>query len=55
MVAITKLIDLLDKPALVGWANKLGLKGLSLNEYSCRVKSEGTNKHNDIELYLKNI
>jgi len=53
MVAITKLIDLLDKPALVGWANKLGLKGVSLNDYSYRVKSEGTNKHNDIELYLK--
>jgi len=54
MVAITKLIDLLDKPALLGWANKLGLKGISLDEYTNSVKLEGTNKHNDIEEYLKN-
>lgn len=54
MVSVTKLIDLLDKPALLGWANKLGLKGVSLNDYSKNVKLEGTNKHNDIEEYLKN-
>lgn len=54
MVSVTKLIDLLDKPALLGWANKLGLKGVSLNDYSKNVKLDGTNKHNDIEEYLKN-
>lgn len=53
MIAVTKLIDLLDKPALVGWANKLGLKGLSLKEYYSQVTTEGNEKHYEIENYFK--
>lgn len=53
MIAVTKLIDLLDKPALVGWANKLGLKGVDLKNYYKEVQNDGNKNHNEIELYLK--
>lgn len=53
MIAVTKLIDLLDKPALVGWANKLGLKGIDLKDYYKNTQKEGNNNHNEIELFLK--
>ena len=53
MIAVTKIIDLLDKPALVGWANKLGLKGLSLKEYYSQVTTDGNEKHYEIENYFK--
>lgn len=54
MIAVTKLIDLLDKPALVGWANNLGLKGINIKDYYKQTQKEGNSKHNEIELYLKN-
>lgn len=53
MIAVTKLIDLLDKPALVGWANKLGLKGIDLKDYYLKTQNEGNNNHNEVELFLK--
>jgi hypothetical protein len=53
MIPVTKIIDLLDKPALVSWSNKLGLKGISLKEYYLNVTSEGNEKHNEIENYFK--
>ncbi len=52
-ISVTKVIDLLDKPALVGWANKLGLKGKSLKDYYKEVTEEGNDKHYEIENYLK--
>jgi hypothetical protein len=53
MIAVTKLIDLLDKPAIVGWANKLGLNGVDLKNYYKEVQNDGNKNHNEIELYLK--
>lgn len=52
-ISVTKLIDLLDKPALVGWANKLGLKGIDLKDYYKQTQNEGNNNHNEVELFLK--
>lgn len=52
MIAITKIIDLLDKPALVSWANKLGLQGVDLKSYYKDVTNEGTKKHNQIEEFF---
>lgn len=52
-ISVTKLIDLLDKPALVGWANKLGLKGINLKDYYKQTQEEGNNNHNEVELFLK--
>jgi hypothetical protein len=53
MVSVTKLIDLLNKPALLGWANKIGLKGINLKDYRKEVTSDGTNRHNQIEEFFK--
>ena len=54
MISVTRLIEILNKPALVYWANGLGLKGVSLNEYYKEVKSDGNKKHNKVEDYFKN-
>jgi len=52
MVSVTKLIDLLNKPALVGWANKLGLKGIDLKDYQSKSKESGNIGHKQVEDYL---
>lgn len=53
MIAVTKLIDLLDKPSLVRWANNIGLKGISLDDYYKESQSKGKEDHKNIENYLK--
>lgn len=53
MVAVTKLIELLDKPALVKWANKIGLEGINIKDYRSDSTKKGIATHNDIEKYLK--
>lgn len=52
--SVTELIKLLDKPALVKWANKMGLQGVNTDEYSKKVMQSGTDYHNQIEKFLKN-
>lgn len=54
MIAVTTLINILDKPALVKWANKIGLEGVNLKDYRKKSTSKGTIKHSDIENYLLN-
>lgn len=54
MVSVSKLIDLLNKPALLSWSNKIGLQGIDLKDYRKKVASKGTSKHNEIENYLLN-
>lgn len=54
MISVTKLINLLDKPALLGWANKIGLEGIRLKDYQSKVKKDGNDRHNEVENYLKN-
>lgn len=54
MYSVTKLIDLLNKPFLLKWANGLGLKGLSLDSYMKDKSSSGNNKHKQIEQYFIN-
>tara|TARA_R110000868_G_scaffold18358_1_gene80888 strand:- start:204 stop:734 length:531 start_codon:yes stop_codon:yes gene_type:complete len=51
--SVTELISLLDKPALMHWANKIGLNGIKLQDYKNKVLSSGTSKHKQIENYLK--
>lgn len=53
MIAVTTLINLLDKPALKYWANKQGLKGVDINKFEEKVQSKGTSKHNQIERFIK--
>lgn len=53
MIAVTKIIDLLDKPALVYWANKIGLSGININDYYLQTQNEGNISHSEIENYFK--
>jgi len=50
--SVTELCDILNKPALLNWANKLGLQGKSIKSYSKNVLSDGTRRHKEIEDYL---
>lgn len=47
--SITELLDILAKPALIGWANKLGLKGIEVNGYMKGKRNRGTSMHSQIE------
>lgn len=46
---VTELIDLLNKPALLKWANKIGLEGTSLDNYKRKSTADGDNIHKQIE------
>ena len=50
--SVTNLVDMLDKPALMRWANKIGLEGIKLDEYKSQKKDEGSNIHETIATYL---
>jgi hypothetical protein len=51
--SISKLLEMLDKPALLKWANKIGLQGIPIDEYQSNSKLNGTDNHLNIENYLK--
>lgn len=51
--SVTKLIEMLDKPALMKWANKIGLEGIKLDDYKSKSKEQGLSIHETIENYLK--
>jgi hypothetical protein len=51
--SITKLLQLLDKPALLNWANKIGLEGIRLDEYQSKSKAKGNSYHNQVEAMIK--
>ena len=48
------IANMLDKPALTPWANKLGLKGIDSNAYSREMATIGTLAHTMIMAELKN-
>lgn len=50
---VSQLLDLISKPALIKWSNKIGLEGISLDEYRKKAFASGSNKHKQIEDYLK--
>lgn len=52
MISVTTLIDTLDKPGLLYWANKIGLEGINLRDYYKKTSSEGSKSHNKVELFL---
>jgi hypothetical protein len=51
--SITELLKLLDKPALLNWANRQGLMGVDINKYSKAVMQEGISMHKQIEDFQK--
>ena len=52
--SVTQLTKILDKPALMSWANKIGLEGIRLDEYRKKVMSNGTSLHKQIEMFILN-
>jgi hypothetical protein len=50
--SVTNLTGMLDKPALMKWANRIGLEGVSLDEYRLKSTSHGKQLHKAIEDYL---
>lgn len=53
--SVTKLIDLLNKPGLIKWANKIGMKGIDVELYRADAKSKGSSKHQAIEDFTRGI
>lgn len=53
MIGVTKLIDLLNKPALLYWANKIGLEGVNIRDYESKSQKKGTSKHKQVENYIR--
>lgn len=51
--SISELIKLLDKPALLKWANKQGLAGIDISVKRKEWLNDGTGIHNQIEDYLR--
>lgn len=51
--SISNLLQLLDKPALLKWANKIGLEGTRLDEYQSKSKANGNSYHNQVEDMIK--
>jgi hypothetical protein len=50
---VTKLLNLLDKPPLMKWANKIGLEGVTLEEHYKKSKAKGNSYHNQVEGMIK--
>lgn len=50
--SVSNLLDLLNKPALMYWANNLGLEGMSLKKYRKRRLSYGISLHKQVEYFL---
>lgn len=51
--SVSKLTALLDKPALLNWANKIGLQGIQLDDYRNKSRAGGTSLHSQIHDYIK--
>jgi len=52
--SVTELVGMLDKPALLGWANRLGLEGKSLVEARRQNMKDGASLHKQLERWLLN-
>ena len=50
--SVTELLQLLDKPALLGWANSQGLKGIDISKERSKWLNAGTSIHCQIERFI---
>jgi len=50
---VTTVLSVLNKPALVRWANRLGLEGIDVSKYVDELARIGTLSHYLIECHLK--
>lgn len=51
--SVTQLLDLLAKPALIGWANRQGLAGIDIEVSRKKSLENGSSIHSQIESYCK--
>jgi hypothetical protein len=52
--SVTELLKLLDKPALLKWANQQGLKGIDIEKERPKWLNAGLSIHSQIENFIKN-
>jgi len=52
VIGVTTALSVLNKPALVKWANNLGLKGIDSSSYTDSMATIGTLAHYMVECYL---
>ena len=52
--SISQLLALLDKPALLNWANKQGLQGIDISKERSKWLNAGTSIHNQVEKFVNN-
>jgi len=52
MISVSKALSVLAKPALVGWANRMGLKGIDTSKYNTKRSGEGMSVHDAIEAWM---
>lgn len=50
---VTQLLSLLDKPALLNWANQQGLKGIDISKERKNWLNAGTSIHSQIENFIR--
>jgi len=50
---VTTILNILNKPALVRWANQLGLRGIDVGKFVDDLANVGTLSHLMVENYLK--
>ena len=49
---VSQLLDILNKPALLKWANKIGLEGTSLDTYRSKSMAAGSSLHEQIKNHI---
>ena len=54
VIGATTALGIMNKPALVKWANNLGLKGIDSSSYTDSMATIGTLAHYMVECYLTN-
>jgi len=47
--SVSELLEIMAKPALIPWANKMGLKGVDISTYSKKKMADGTSIHSQIQ------
>jgi len=52
---VTTITGVMNKPALVGWANNLGLEGIKVREYVDDLAAIGTLAHYMVECHINSI
>jgi hypothetical protein len=50
--SVSQLLDLLNKPALINWANKKGLEGIDISKERKGKMQRGSDLHKQIENYV---